>query len=92
MGRRSSTHRVGEARWCPEWWRHTAAIMRLEPGAGVSIWILHHTDPQMTALTHPQGPLKGCSIDRGHDPERAIASSPASEGIVRSSGLIIYRC
>lgn len=68
--------------WCPEWWRHTGAVMRLDalhrafesmrldPGAGLSVWILHHADPHMTALTNPQGPLKGCSIDRGHDAER----------------------
>lgn len=81
--------------WCPEWWRHTAAVMRLDalhrafesmrldPGAGLSVWILHHADPQMTVLTSPQGPLKGCSVDRGHDADRdrVIPVIPAPAGL-----------
>lgn len=74
---------TGQTRiWCPEWWRHSGAILRLDalhrafeglrqdPATGMSTWILHHADPHMAALTSPQGIFKGCSIDRGHDPER----------------------
>lgn len=81
--------------WCPEWWRHTAAIvrldalhrafeaMRLDAGGGLSAWILHHADPHMTVLTDPQGPLKGCSIARGHDTERSriITVTPPPPGL-----------
>ena len=74
---------TGQSRiWCPEWWRHPGAIMRLDalhrafealrqdPGTGISTWILHHADPHMLALTNPHGVFKGCSTDRGHDAAR----------------------
>ena len=85
---------TGQSRiWCPEWWRHSGAIVRLDalhrsfealrqdPGAGMSTWILHHADPHIAALTNPQGVFKGCNIDRGHDAERErfipVTSAPA---------------
>lgn len=74
---------AGQTRiWCPEWWRHSGAILRLDalhrafealrqdPGTGMSTWILHHADPHMAALTSPQGVFKGCSFEKGHDGDR----------------------
>lgn len=85
---------TGQARiWCPEWWRHPGAIIRLDAlhrsfealrqdaGTGMSAWVLHHADPHMLALTNPAGVFKGCSTDRGHDADReriiTIVSPPA---------------
>lgn len=84
-------HRI----WCPEWWRHPGAIirldamhrsfeaLRLDPGTGMSAWILHHADPHMAALTNPQGVFKGCSVDKGHDADRdrSISILPPPEGL-----------
>lgn len=64
--------------WCPQWWRHAEAIARLEglwrswehlrldPALGMSTWLRDHADPHMAVLTDPDGPLKGCSSDKGH--------------------------
>lgn len=87
---------TGQSRiWCPQWWRHPGAIMRLDalhrafeelrqdPGTGMSAWILQHADPHMAALTDPQGLFKGCSIDGGHDAqrERDITIVPPPAGL-----------
>ncbi len=68
--------------WCPEWWRHAAAIVRLEalhrsfeqlrqdPGTGISTWLRDHADYHLGVLTDPNGPFKGCSASRGHDAAR----------------------
>lgn len=87
----SSTSRI----WCPQWWRHPAAIVRLEalhrsfeqlrqdPGTGISVWLRDHADPHLAALTDPNGPLKGCSVAKGHDAtrHRIIPAEPAPEGL-----------
>lgn len=72
---------VGDGRslaWCPQWWRHPEAVVRLsalwrgfeqrrtEPGDSMSAWIRDHLDHHMRILNDPAGPLKGCSDDRGH--------------------------
>ena len=87
---------TGQSRiWCPEWWRHPGATVRLDAlhrsfeslrqdaGTGMSAWILHHADPHMLALTNPAGVFKGCSIDRGHDAdrERTIPVVPPPTGL-----------
>jgi hypothetical protein len=74
---------VASRTWCPEWWKHSAAIMRLEamhrsfehlrqdPGLGVSTWLRDHADYHMGVLTDPNGIFKGCSLAKGHDSDRA---------------------
>lgn len=83
------------ATWCPEWWRHTAAVVRLEalhrsfealredPGLGISTWLRDHLDRHMPVLTAPDGPFKGCSPNKGHDAnrDRTLACAPAPEGL-----------
>ncbi|MBX9246210.1 DUF4913 domain-containing protein [Actinotalea ferrariae] len=56
-------------RWAPDWWRYDEAVIRLEalwrawehlrldPGTGMSTWLLHHADPQMAALFDKDGPF-----------------------------------
>lgn len=70
----------GSRTWCPWWWKHPEAIMRLDaiwrawehlrlqPDLGLSIWLIHHVDPHMAVLFSAQGPFKGCSQARGHNP------------------------
>lgn len=64
--------------WCPQWWKHAEAIVRLEalwrawehlrldPATGTSIWLRDHLDHHMTVLMDPEGPLKGCNPTKGH--------------------------
>lgn len=65
--------------WCPSWWKHPEAILRLEalwrawehlrmdPATGMSVWLRDHADHHMRVLTDPDlGPFKGCHPERGH--------------------------
>jgi hypothetical protein len=86
---------VASRTWCPEWWRHSAAIVRLEalhrsfehlrqdPAIGISTWLRDHADYHMGVLTDPNGIFKGCSLSKGHDAARIreISVSAAPEGL-----------
>ncbi|PPK93167.1 uncharacterized protein DUF4913 [Kineococcus xinjiangensis] len=64
--------------WCPQWWRHGEAVLRLDalwrsweflrldPDTGMSLWMRDHLDPHMAVLLDPEGPFRGCSPDKGH--------------------------
>lgn len=69
----------GTALWCPEWWRHREAVVRLhavwrafehltrDPDVGMSTWWLYHADPHLRALTDPDsGPFALCDPVDGH--------------------------
>lgn len=70
--------------WCPEWWRHPSAVVRLDAlwraweysraaGAlGISNWLLDHADPHVRVLTAEHGPFRHCSIERGHRPTEPL--------------------
>ncbi|MCX4091163.1 DUF4913 domain-containing protein [Nocardia sp. alder85J] len=67
-----------DAVWCPEWWKHTEAVIRLEtlwraweyfrrnPRTGLSNWFLDHADRHMAKLFDPSGPFKYCGVRNGH--------------------------
>lgn len=64
--------------WCPTWWNHTEAIVRLDalwrawehlrhdPALGISTWLRDHGDHHMNALMAQDGPFQGCTPTRGH--------------------------
>lgn len=65
--------------WCPDWWRHPEAVVRLEAmwrtleparivehGDGISAWLRDHADVHMAQLMHPAGPFRGCTARGGH--------------------------
>ncbi|MFJ1456130.1 DUF4913 domain-containing protein [Nocardia wallacei] len=64
--------------WCPEWWKHAEAVVRLQAlwrawehlrqdeTTGMSVWFLDHADPHMNKLLDPRGPFKFCSVRHGH--------------------------
>ncbi|MDR7170338.1 hypothetical protein J2W56_004089 [Nocardia kruczakiae] len=64
--------------WCPEWWKHPEAALRLDAlwhaweylrqdgQTGMSAWFLEHADPHMSKLFDPRGPFKYCSVRNGH--------------------------
>lgn len=72
-----------EFAWCPEWFRHAEAAVRLEAlwrawehlrryGApGLSVWMLDHADPNLRVLLDPRGPFGACSVSGGHSDEIA---------------------
>jgi hypothetical protein len=74
--------------WCPEWWQHPEArlrltalwqtweAMRLEPPFGIADWLRVHLDHHMPILLSPDGPFKGCSVE-GHS-ERPVEKLPSS--------------
>ncbi|WP_019925543.1 DUF4913 domain-containing protein [Nocardia sp. BMG111209] len=60
-------------RWCPQWWRHDEAVLRLfalwrayealrrdDTGLGLSQWWLQHADPHMRILLAVDGPFELC--------------------------------
>ena len=69
--------------WCPQWWRHPEAVVRLEalwraweylrkdPTTGMSVWLRDHCDPHMMQLLSADGPFKGCKPKQhsGHPTE-----------------------
>ncbi|MFD4356602.1 DUF4913 domain-containing protein [Nocardia sp. NPDC058519] len=69
---------ISDTVWCPEWWRHPEAAVRLDAlwqawehyrmkgGPGISVWFLEHADPHMIKLFDPRGPFKYCSVRNGH--------------------------
>lgn len=72
--------------WCPEWWRHPEAVLRLEalwraweylrlePTTGLSVWFRDHCDQQMAQLLSADGPFRGCK-PAGH--RRALEPLPS---------------
>ena len=75
----------GEFRWCPQWWRHAEAIirltalwqsweaMRLQPGTGTANWLRDHLDHQLPVLLGRSGPFAQCSADEHVEPRTATA-------------------
>lgn len=70
--------RPSSAKWCPKWWDHEEAVLRLEalwdafealrlePGTGMAVWIRDYLDPAVAALTHEvTSPFRGCDPRRG---------------------------
>lgn len=68
--------------WCPQWWRHAEALvrldsvwrawehLRLDPATGMSNWMLHHADPHMRVLMDPvAGPFAQCKNGVHEDPQ-----------------------
>ncbi|MFZ2175940.1 MAG: DUF4913 domain-containing protein [Rhodococcus sp. (in: high G+C Gram-positive bacteria)] len=81
---------VPHRNWCPEWWRHTEAISRLEalwrswehlrldPRTGMSVWWRDHADHHMEKLFSSDGPFKHCDVRQGHkDMLKPLPSTPA---------------
>lgn len=67
-----------ELAWCPEWWRHPEAVVRLDavwrafeslrtdPATGISVWLRDHVDVHLPQLMNPKGPFRGCTAKDGH--------------------------
>lgn len=79
--------------WCPEWWRHTEALSRLEgiwreweihrlpDGPGMSVWWRDHADQQLTALMESsRTPFRQCSPTGHSDYLKPLPVEPAPPG------------
>lgn len=83
-----------EVTWCPQWWKHPGAIvrldalhrafehLRLDPATGMSAWLRDHADHHFRVLTDPNGVFRGCS-ESGHDAERerVFTAETAPDGL-----------
>jgi hypothetical protein len=68
----------GDTVWCPEWWSHPEAVVRLDAmwrvweylhpggGIGVSVWFIDHADRHMSRLLSRSGPFRYCGTRSGH--------------------------
>lgn len=64
--------------WCPKWWKHAEAIIRLEAlwrawehlrldaSTGMSVWLKDHLDHHLPILIDSDGPFRGCTTTNGH--------------------------
>ncbi|KDA40857.1 DUF4913 domain-containing protein [Frankia sp. B2] len=78
----------GEWRWCPQWWDHVEAALRLEAlwrsfehlrlngQTGMAVWLRDHLDHQLPRLMAPTGPFARCSPDRPHRPHEPDQTLP----------------
>lgn len=69
-----------EFRWCPYWWEHAEAMVRLEAGwrawehlrhegaTGPAVWWRDFGDPMMREVTSPMGPFFNCSYSGAGSP------------------------
>ncbi len=74
--------------WCPQWWDHTEAVVRLsalwrgfeqhriEAGDSFSGWLRDHLDHHMSVLLSSRGPFEHCTIGEGHNTARALKPLP----------------
>ncbi|WP_336853912.1 DUF4913 domain-containing protein [Sinomonas albida] len=80
MYRRQLTATGDRTTWCPQWWRHAEAIIRLEAlwrawehlrldgRTGASVWLKDHLDHHLPVLLDAHdGPFNGCRPDRHAD-------------------------
>jgi hypothetical protein len=85
----------GHLTWCPEWYRHAEAIMRLmamweeweravEEGS-TSNWWLDHCDPHMAVLmSRDNGPFMACT-EKEHRPLGPLPLAPRNPQLWRDS-------
>ncbi|MEZ2390238.1 DUF4913 domain-containing protein [bacterium RCC_150] len=75
--RRQLTATGDKTTWCPQWWKHAEAIIRLEAlwrawehlrldgRTGMSVWLKDHLDHHLPVLTDAtNGPFNGCKPDQ----------------------------
>jgi hypothetical protein len=84
---------VGNATvWCPEWWRHPEAVMRLDglwmawevlraAPDGMSAWFRDHADVHMAVLLDERGPFRECKNQKHQErlPELPLVPPPGKK-------------
>lgn len=78
-------------RWCPSWWDHPEAYIRLEAlwrswevcrldaQRGMAVWFRDFLDGQLLTLFSPAGPFEECSGE-DHRDRRPLPLRPAPDG------------
>lgn len=71
-------------RWCPQWWSHAEAVLRLEAtrtayntmtaagGAGVAAWLREVLDVQLPHLFADDGPFGQCKVEPAKHVQRTM--------------------
>lgn len=82
----------GGVMWCPQWWRHEEAAVRLdalwrawemariEGGSAMSYWWDMHFDAHWAALSSDQGPFAACKDQVHSDKLTALPTAAPPEG------------
>jgi hypothetical protein len=72
----------GTTRWCPNWYDHLEAMLRLEalwrafeslrldPQTGIATWLRDYVDHALPQLTSATGPFARCGT--GHEPDKGL--------------------
>ncbi|MFD0412994.1 DUF4913 domain-containing protein [Streptomyces sp. NPDC127108] len=83
----------GDHIWCPRWWAHPEALLRLsamwrafeylrhDASLGMSNWWLHHADPHLARLLSPSGPFHACAGGQHTDPP-PLATEPVPPDVL----------
>ena len=81
----------GQYRWCPLWWAHPEAVIRLEAlwrswevarlggPASMSLWHRDHLDHHLPILMGQAGPFAACNLTR-HIDNTPLPTTPPPEG------------
>jgi len=81
-----------QSTWCPSWWMHAEAVIRLEAlwraweylrldgQTGSSVWWKDHADYHLATLLDPQGPFHGCTSAGHGELHEQFPVNPAPAG------------
>lgn len=96
--RRKITFPANTITWCPWWWKHPEAVMRIDalwtaweqlrsdPAMGMSTWFLNHADPNMAALLSTEGTFKSCT-DQVHKPQTPLRMADPGEAHINAPAM-----
>jgi len=88
----------GNARWCPQWWCHPEAVLRLAAvhaafaqlcalhGTGTATWLRDVLDPQLAALMSDLGPFRGCGNQHRLGEQLPTEPLPAGDLVAAEDG------
>ncbi|MDQ0241476.1 DUF4913 domain-containing protein [Arthrobacter bambusae] len=88
--RRQLSDNGDKSTWCPEWWKHAEAVIRLEAlwrawehlrldgRTGMSVWLKDHLDHHLPVLTGSGGPFTNCTVKSHADDLVLLKQFPAT--------------
>jgi len=81
----------GPVKWCPRWWDHPEAVLRLEAlwrswevhrldtDRGIAVWLRDFLGGQLAALLDDAGTFAACTPEK-HSPRPPLPLTPAPAG------------
>jgi len=80
----------GTTRWCPHWYEHVEAVLRMEAlwrsfeslrldtQTGIATWLRDYVDHALPQLTSATGPFARCGS--GHEPDKPLPVANPPDG------------